>query len=211
MADSDITIDSLAVTAGFGQNFLKSAFTDPHAAGLLNLSLDKIEYWAATSNNRNAATLAVEGLQDAIHVASDGAARYYWARGRNRQGYYTDWYPASATGGVAAAQSALLAVPGYIKLPGGLIIQWGNTAASDASGFAAATFPLAFPSNIFYVAGQVSNNNNQYVPVANLYTDSLSAVTFLCTAIFRVAPFGVTNLNENILAGVTVNYIAFGN
>lgn len=153
MADSDITIDSLTVTAGFGQNFLKSAFTDPHASGLLNLSLDEIEYWAATSNNRDAAARAVSGRVQEIHVASDGAARWYWARARNKQGYYSDWYPSSSTGGVAAVQTALVASEGYMRLPNGLIIQWGtaNAPGGEVSQYTDITFPIPFPSSAFKV------------------------------------------------------------
>ncbi|UQY45079.1 gp53-like domain-containing protein [Mixta hanseatica] len=43
--------------------------------------------------------------------------------------------------------SSLLSETGYQKLPGGLIIQWGLTGASNAStGIATATFPITFPT-----------------------------------------------------------------
>lgn len=40
-----------------------------------------------------------------------------------------------------------LAVNGYQKLPGGLIVQWGQVAATAATG--TTTFPIAFPNNVF--------------------------------------------------------------
>ena len=52
-----------------------------------------------------------------------------------------------------------LAANGYIKLPGGLIVQWGETSAiSQDSGSTAVTFPLAFPTACRAVALSVVNS-----------------------------------------------------
>ncbi|WP_310625813.1 gp53-like domain-containing protein [Limnohabitans sp.] len=62
-----------------------------------------------------------------------------------------DPLPASlASLGFAGAK----ATSGYQKLPGGLIIQWGvAAAASNSSGYADVTFPIAFPGAVLSVYG----------------------------------------------------------
>lgn len=44
-----------------------------------------------------------------------------------------------------------LADPGYVKLPGGLIIQWGGTGSVPAGGGTTVTFPIAFASAVYRV------------------------------------------------------------
>lgn len=53
-----------------------------------------------------------------------------------------------------------LAQPGYVKLPGGLILQWqGNsTSSGTANPNAAVTWPIAFPNNCFAAFACVSGN-----------------------------------------------------
>lgn len=107
MADSDITVSGLVATPGIGHIALQYVVADPHVTGLLNLSLDAVEIYAASTNNRNAATKVAEGNKtNALHVALvEGATYYYWVRARNQQGYYGDWYPASDSGGLQATVS----------------------------------------------------------------------------------------------------------
>jgi hypothetical protein len=45
-----------------------------------------------------------------------------------------------------------LATPGYVKLPNGLILQWGQ-AANVASSTTTTTFPIAFPTTCLAVTG----------------------------------------------------------
>lgn len=55
--------------------------------------------------------------------------------------------PASLSGLAALSQFGnSLANPGYQKLPGGLIVQWGSGTHSGGSGSQAVTFPQAFPN-----------------------------------------------------------------
>lgn len=54
--------------------------------------------------------------------------------------------PATLAAALQGANQSL-AVNGYQKLPGGLIVQWGQVAATAATG--TTTFPIAFPNNVF--------------------------------------------------------------
>jgi hypothetical protein len=66
--------------------------------------------------------------------ASDVSA---WAKAANKPGY-----SASEIGFVTS-----LATNGYVKLPGGLIFQWGTgTLAAGSYGIATVSFPIAFPN-----------------------------------------------------------------
>lgn len=51
-----------------------------------------------------------------------------------------------------------LVANGYVQLPGGLIIQWGTTAAVTSNSTLVVTFPIAFPTQCFSIlAGGTSN------------------------------------------------------
>jgi hypothetical protein len=207
-------VGGLVASGGVGLNSLTWTLSDPNSNGLGGLALDVVEAHAAATDDRTLATKVAEGKTFTIHNGlARGAQRFYWLRPRHINGTFGAWYPVATPGGVAATElsgDVNLNVPGYWKHPSGLIIQWGNSAASNASGFAAATFPIAFPNNLFYVAGQVGNNNALVVPVANLYTDNLTSATWLCTMVDQITPFSSTHIAEEIMVGVTVNYIAFG-
>lgn len=58
--------------------------------------------------------------------------------------------------GMATAFTAKKAIPGYMKLSSGLIIQWGQGTANISSSSATATFPIAFPNA--FLAGFVGEN-----------------------------------------------------
>lgn len=53
--------------------------------------------------------------------------------------------------------SSVKAPQGYQRLPSGLIIQWGNTIATQ--GGTAFTYPISFPSNAFLLLASVNNGN----------------------------------------------------
>jgi hypothetical protein len=69
-----------------------------------------------------------------------------------------------ASGKVAFPQQGQsLTTPGYIKLPGGLIIQWGVTPQitsgvdSGAPTYTAGAFPIPFPNSLFHISGSPVN------------------------------------------------------
>ncbi|WP_312063300.1 gp53-like domain-containing protein [Pantoea septica] len=69
---------------------------------------------------------------------------------------------------------------GYQKLPGGLIIQWGQSSLSDSNGLASATFPVAFPTGVMTV--QMSEQSSTVTAVCKWgsYTLSTTGAQFFC-------------------------------
>ena len=69
---------------------------------------------------------------------------------------------------------------GYQKLPGGLIIQWGQSSLSDSNGSASATFPIAFPAAVMTV--QMSEQSSNVTAVCKWGSASLSltGASFWC-------------------------------
>lgn len=66
---------------------------------------------------------------------------------------------------LASAFTSSLAANGYVKLPGGVILQWGTVATPAANSTTAVTFPIAFPTacrfvGISGVAGSVTNSSS---------------------------------------------------
>src|SRR5712692_1283810 len=107
MADSDITVSRLAVSSGIGHNLATWSVSDPHVRELEYLSLAAVELWAASSNDRSLASKIDEGRDKGAHLAlAQGQTFYYWIRPRNKAGFYGDWYPSSATGGVVGTTQA---------------------------------------------------------------------------------------------------------
>lgn len=82
----------------------------------------------------------------------------------------------------AALQGAnqSLAASGYQKLPGGLIIQWGEVAGVVTGTPTAITFPIAFPSACLFaeVSGTVYTATGQANNVVN--AKSASGITITC-------------------------------
>lgn len=90
--------------------------------------------------------------------------------------------------------------PGYLKLPGGWIIQWGSSAASNSSGQAIATFPIAFISAVTGVALAESSNS------ASAVTKWGSGTMTTTTGTFWAQAAGGTAAAQ----GELVNYIVIG-
>lgn len=100
MGISDITVSGLAAVPTVKGNALTWSVADTWPKGS-PYSLDGVEVWAATSNDRALAGQVAEGIATVVHgTATDAVLRYYWIRPRNRLGSYGAWHPASATAGV---------------------------------------------------------------------------------------------------------------
>lgn len=104
------------------------------------------------------------------------------------------------------SSGASIAVNGYWKLPSGLIIQWGVSSGSNASGIASAGFAITFPTQCFLCVGNSSNNNTNYVVSAQLNSLFTSFATFLLTAIYESGG----TLHREVEVGATVYWIAIG-
>lgn len=93
------------------------------------------------------------------------------ARG-NAEATVQDIMTVDAAGKVAfPSQGQSLATPGYIKLPGGLILQWGFTNTLDA-GSVTVTLPVPFPTAILGA-------------VASLQADNAAGATSTCSVTFK--------------------------
>ena len=62
--------------------------------------------------------------------------------------------------------TASRATTGWQKLPGGLIIQWGQ-AATNTSSLVAVAYPIPFPNNVFQVIGSCLDVNNADIVAIN--------------------------------------------
>ena len=77
------------------------------------------------------------------------------------------------------AGNSSFAVNGYYKLPGGLILQWGQ--ATPVSTTVAVTWPVACPANIFNV--QTTANYGGTAPATAVFSQTLSGATlYVATA-----------------------------
>lgn len=216
MADSNIVVSALAVTNGFGQNFLTWSYSDPNVQGLPYLRLDTVEVWAATTNDRSTATKVVEGIVSAIDIVTDGSARWYWIKARNQSAYYGDWYPSDAAGGIAAAQTALIDTTGYIKLPSGLIIQWGFSFIISAQQNIV-TFPTPFPSQCFLAYAWPASIDNIPFPICKFFQIldggwTQAAVILSCRELI-FQPDGASGNSSAIdpVTGTSAVWLAIGN
>ncbi len=99
---SNITVSGLVVAPGIQSNFAQWEVSDPNANGLPYRQYDRTELWAATSNDRSAATLVAEGTRSAAYVYGGLQQRYHWIRAKDKEGSVGDWYPASSTAGIVA-------------------------------------------------------------------------------------------------------------
>ena len=79
---------------------------------------------------------------------------------------------------------------GYQKLPGGLIIQWGN-ANTDTTG-TTHSYPLAFPSSVFQViASDASVTTMEYIAVQSISTTQFNAKSNSGTPGFSFIAIGI--------------------
>jgi hypothetical protein len=103
----------------------------------------------------------------------------------------------AATALTAAAFSGnkLISANGYYKLPGGLVIQWGQTGGIPGVGSLPVLFPTAFPTTAFMVVFSDSTATSGFQ--ASNYTSNLTTTGFT-----------VHNQGNN---GVQVYWLAIGN
>lgn len=152
------------------------------------------------ASGANSDITSLSGLTTALSIAQGGtasttASAARTALGAAASGANTDItsLSAPALGAATAATAAVgtrttqvattafvnpaqsLAVSGYVKLAGGLIIQWGQASASVAG--VTVTFPLAFPTNCQSVTNSFSNQTNPpCAEVASLGTTGFTAI-----------------------------------
>lgn len=89
------------------------------------------------------------------------------------------------------------AVSGYQKLPGGLIIQWGEANVPTANTTTRFSFPIAFPNSAF-----------QIVAVSRALTGFESAENFCAAAVVSASQYDVRNYYN--ASDITFSWIAIG-
>lgn len=91
-----------------------------------------------------------------------------------------------------------LGANGYQRLPGGLILQWGQATVAGGAGQAVATMPIAWPNGILKSSWGVGN--------AGVGVHGISAtLTTLTMGVFN------TTTGASVGDGTVVTYIALGN
>lgn len=169
-ATSDITVGGLSAKGANGQIMLTwDPPSDPNVGRLPYLGLDVVEIWAASENNRAAASRIGEQNGQTFYETglSRAAERWYWIRCRNKRNRFGDWHPVQADLGVHGIEqndNFLLDVNGYFVYPNGLIEQWG-LATSELDGTLLVTFPFTFPNAVFNF---VSNSAGVTTALANI-------------------------------------------
>jgi hypothetical protein len=102
MADSDITISSLAIIPGIGQLVLIWNNNDPNADGLPYLQQDVTEIWRSTGSFASASKVAsVKGNAYVDAGLASGTTYRYWLRAKDRSGQFGEYTPLSTQAGSA--------------------------------------------------------------------------------------------------------------
>ncbi|MFN7305801.1 MAG: gp53-like domain-containing protein [Acetobacteraceae bacterium] len=68
--------------------------------------------------------------------------------------------------------------PGYARLPGGLILQWGVTNSGDVGANFTATFPIAFPNAVLHLSGTPKGNGGNGAFAIYDFSHTLTTCTF---------------------------------
>lgn len=110
---------------------------------------------------------------------------------------------AALASALAGAQS--LTTPGYARLPGGLIIQWGQINLGDIPGNGTvqgtATFPITFPNNILGLSADSLDSNG-----------GLGSYVWNTTAQGRnFVSFGAHEVISGVVQNTWFQYVAVGN
>jgi hypothetical protein len=86
---------------------------------------------------------------------------------------------------------------GYVKLPGGIMIQWGFTGTINTVSTGSITFPLAFPTACFQVIAGIRNNSGTAATLRGQWG----------TGSYNTSGFSLWNRTEG---NQTFNWIAIG-
>lgn len=103
-------------------------------------SVDAVELYASSTNDRTNATQVFEGYASVVRVrVPDGVARYFWARTR-QDGVRSTWYPVSSTAGVVGTSLGGLITRGNCEAFGDFVRKNGGAVAWDSDAYSLETF-----------------------------------------------------------------------
>lgn len=143
----EVTSDSAAVT---GNATVGGTLGVAGASTLAAVTADSVASTSAVTGGGGTTAQATETVRGTLEVATAAEA----------QGWASDLFAITPVKLDSAMKGAnqLLATSGYQKLPGGLIIQWGNVSVT-ADANLTVVYPLAFPSAVLSVQiTEVLNN-----------------------------------------------------
>lgn len=166
-ANKFIGFDATGLNVVFGSLTVGSTTVTPTAAGLLDDG--SAAEMRATMGAAASGDIATSGLT----MAPTGLAGRFTAGTGALERVTIGAGLAVVAGALAAVLGQAIVNPGYVRLANGLVIQWGNVAATTgvlsggvAEGSQAITFPITFPAGIFGVvvaARDVSGGSLQEV------------------------------------------------
>jgi len=165
-----------------------------------------VRFQAGTDTIEGGTSVVLSGQWASVTLVSDGAGSWVALRGRfataaeTDAGTLTDAPVTPASLGIAARNYAN---PGYARLPGGLILQWGVTNSVDVANVGSlssvtATFPIAFPNAVFNIQGTPRNTGVAFTFALH------DAVATLTGCTFQMSEWAGGAQN------VSVNYLAIG-
>lgn len=188
-ATGSLTADDaglVLVDAGSGNRVITLPAANAAGGNPLRITLARIDSSANTVTVQRAGADTIEGATsldlpgvERLSLVSDGASAWRFQAARFTQSFGTN---------------------GWTRMPNGLIFQWGSV-TTNASGQAAVTFPIAFPSNFYRAMINPLGSSATYAPGA---LNSSSTAGFnqniANTSTFGIAP-----------AGIVVGWYAVGN
>lgn len=142
---------------------------------------------AGTDTIEGGTSLVLSGQWASVTLVSDGVGAWVALRGRfatlaeTNAGTLADVPVTPASLGITTRNYAN---PGYARMPGGLIFQWGNTNAVDVAGgntsVVDATFPIAFPTAALSVQGSERTTSGGFFSINNQAITLTGCSFFLC-------------------------------
>ena len=176
----------LLVDATAGNRTITLPAVNAAGGAPLRLTLARIDASANTVTVQRAGADTIEGatsidlpVAERLSLISDGASAWRFPTGRFTQGFGSN---------------------GWTRMPNGLIFQWGSV-ATNASGQAVVTFPLAFPANFYRAIINPLAGTATYAPGAM----NSAGLTGFNQNIANTSTFGIAP------AGILVGWYAVGN
>lgn len=218
MADSNITVSGLIISAGVGQLALRWTVNNPNQGGLPYLDIATVEVFASATNDRVSATKIGEGLNAFLHAGvTPGQTRYYWIRARDVSGQFGDWFPLSATGGIAGTAGTAQPGPGTITAtelaPDSVTspaIAPAAVGASEIANAAIVRAKIAFAAvgsaeieDAAITNAKIANASIDNAKIANLSADKITFGTLSGIAITSVT------INGGTITGGTISGTTF--
>ncbi len=116
-------------------------------------------------------------LRQAVPAATSGVAGVsrFATEAETDAGTLADVAVTPAALGIATRNYAN---PGYARLPGGLILQWGVTSSGDVGSNFTATFPIAFPNAVLHLSGTPRGNSGNGAFALYDFSHTLTTCTF---------------------------------